>query len=219
MTDARLTTLVPTPRTVVMAGRGVLVRPATIRTLAELQGWLDADERDPFDGIGDALAAGGDAKWAAVRAAIAGFEPAPEWDSPEGDARLWTAEGLAFTIWLGCRPDVGPADAARILSGSSPSEIAAFRRAFFGIDPIHELYRILLGEFSAKPEGRPVSWPEAVHRVAEAMGWTYSQVYDLTLAEFGYAMRGGKPAETPGPSRGVTGNPGRFREYQRRLKG
>lgn len=212
-----LTSIVPTPRPVVMAGRSYLVRPATIRMLAELQQWVDARTPGPFAGVwplvygADALQ--GDERFAAIGRALANAPEPVEWDSPDGASRLATIEGLAFTVWLGCRPEVSPEVAAQLASRSAVHEIAEFRRTFYGVDPEHELYMLFFADLLG-PSGQTATWGEAMYEIAERTGWTLPQIYDLTLAEFGMIRRGGKAAPRPSPSQG---SPGAFQSVKARL--
>lgn len=216
-----LTSIVPTPRPVVMAGRSYLVRPATIRMLAELQQWVDARTPDPFAGVwplvygADALQ--GEERWRAVREALDAAPSPVEWDDTEGSGMLATIEGLAFTVWLGCRPEVSPEQAVRIVVAATGPEIAAFRRAFYGVDPRHELYVVLFAGMLSEG-GPPATWGEAICQIAEATGWTLPQIYDLTLAEFGMIRRGGKEAPAPGP-RNYAADSEMYRAVRERIRG
>lgn len=216
----RLTSFIPMPRPVPMAGRVVFVSPATIRMLAELQDWVDRQIPDPFASVwpvvyGDDRAEGED-RWSAIREALKAAPDPVEWDSREGSSRLATLEGVAYTIWLACRPAVSPEQAAGIVTGATGPEIAAFRRAFYGVDPEHELYMLLFGDMI--PESPPSStWPEAICDVVEKTGWTLPQVYDLTLAEFGMVRHNGKAAPRPSPAN--SGDPRRWKAVRERLLG
>jgi hypothetical protein len=198
----RITSLVPTARSATVAGRAVVVSPATIRDLAEIQLWLDGKVPDPLQEVWPSLfgsdSLSGEPRWALVRDALAKPDPL-EWDSPEGDAMLWTVEGVAVTLWLACRstPGMTPDLCARMAVESNASEIALVRRIFFGVDSSWELQRILLEGLSGPAQPPTMTWQEAIHRVSESMGWTYREVYGLTLAEFGNVMRGGKSPELP----------------------
>lgn len=210
----------PKPRPVPMAGRVVLVNPATIRMLAELQDWVDSQIPDPFASVwplvyGENPAQGED-RWGPIRKALKEAPDPIEWDSREGSAKLATLEGVAYAIWLACRPAVTPEIAAEIVIRASGPEIAAFRRAFYGINPEHELYMLLFSDMMS--ESPPsASWPEAVCEVMEKTGWTLPQIYDLTLAEFGMVRRGGKEAPRPSPAN--SGDPRNWKAIRERLFG
>ena len=202
----RLTVVIPAPRPVAVAGRGFLVRPATLRDLAEIQGWLDARFPDPLDAIGEQLfgpepAQGTERDRLLTEAELAWDEGPPLWDDARGAALLATAEGASVLLWVALRrdnPGFTPEAAADLSLAITAAEYLAVRRAFIGSDTGHEITRLMLGDAWRPAPGPKPTWAECVHSVAEAMGWTYSQVYDLTLSEFGRAARRGKPAEAPG---------------------
>lgn len=201
----RITAIVPSPRRVAFAGGVFDVWPATLNDLADLQSWLDASWNDPLVSLWPQLygedAVEGEPRWALLRRSleVADVGP-PAWDDDRGQELLMTAEGVAVLVYLALRkghPKIDAESAAKLASVLAPDEYFALRRAWLGCDPVHEVGRLLLDGFPLKTGGTPPTWCKAIHETAEAFGWTYPQVYAMTLAEFANARRGGSPANGP----------------------
>ena len=201
----RITAVVPRPRRVAFAGGVFDVWPATLNDLADLQAWLDSSWPDPLVEIWPQLhgddALEGEPRWALLRRSLEEAEIGPPaWDDDRGQDLLLTAEGVAVLVYLALRkghPKVDAESAAKLSSVLTPAEYFAVRRTWLGCDPVPEIGRLLLDGFPLKTRGVPPTWGKAIHETAEAYGWTYPQVYEMTLAEFANARRGGSPAIGP----------------------
>jgi hypothetical protein len=222
----RITSIIPSPRRVDIGGATFHVWPATLYDLAELQGWLDDSEPDVLSEVWPQLfgddALEGEPRWALLRDAHARADLGPPaWDDDRGADMLATSEGVATLVWLSLRkghPELKPADSVALSLGMSAAEYLAVRRAWLGAEPAHEIARLLMEGFPQSKPGEPATWGKVVHETAEAFGWTYPQVYALTLAEFANARRGGEPADTPGAAI-KTGDTAMLKAARERAKG
>lgn len=192
----RLTDLVPTPRPVTLAGGEYRISPATLRELATLQSVLDDDWPDPLDAVWPLLLdADDETRRSLLIQARVGWDTGPPlWDEESGANALATFKGVVAFLLIALRRHHGKLtveDVVRIASGLSAAELAKARRVFFGIDSQREIDRLQLQP--PDQDGERAGWGLVVDEVARDYGWTYGQVYDLTLAELGNARRAGKP--------------------------
>lgn len=201
---SRITQLIPTARTLTVGGREFQVREARLSDLAALQAWVDSKTPDPLDGVWDDAHDPEKADARRDRALYdalgsAGDGP-PEYASDEGRRLLCTPEGVGVFLFLALgrgNPDLTLADVADVAGAMTGREYAAVRRAFYGVDPLREIERILTDHVPRAEGGRSVSWGEAVDEVARCYHWTYQYVYSLTLTEFRNARSAGKPEDGP----------------------
>ena len=201
----RITELVPQPRRASLGGADWLVWPATLIDIAELQAWLDQSWPCPLEWAWDRLygpdAIEGEERWSLLRGSLSvAREGPPAWDDDRGAERLGRWDGIVMVLWLALRkahPELTAEGVVDVAARSTASEIAAVRRAWLGVDPVHELERALMEGAVPAKSGPGVTWRKAIHETAEAFGWTYPQVYAMTLAEFVNARTGGKTPEGP----------------------
>lgn len=198
----RITRLVPVARSVTLGDRDFTVWEARLLDLAALQSWLEAGWLEPLDAALDAALADpdGPGRSAAIHAALDAAEPGPpSYDDDRGAAALATAEGigsfLAVALARG-NPGLTVDDVIGCVRSMTPAQYARLRRVFFGTDREAALNRLLIGDIEqAGGGGEALTWGEAVDELAAARGWTYPEIYAMTISEFRNARRGGKPAE------------------------
>lgn len=219
-----LTSMVPVVRSLPIAGVSVNVAEFRLRDLAELQAILDGLTPDPWGAIRDEIAAGPAPQRRAELLSDA-WERAekgpPQVGTSEGNGYFCTTEGASLVFWMATRrntPGMTPAVAVELFLRATPAEIGAVWRAAYGISALEAMEKHVFAPelLGASPGGgSAISWPAAIDEVARETGWTYGQIYDMTVSEFGYARRRGQDREY-----GVTLAPGQdwaaFQEAQRR---
>jgi hypothetical protein len=196
-----ITNLIPRGKPVTLGSRVYLVPEARLSDLADLQAWLDARQADPLDGLAEAADSAPDPV-AADRLLLEALDRAddggPSYDSIEGTALLYTTEGkyafLAIALRR-CSPR-GHLDLADDPSPITDAQFDRLRRVFFGFSDAREIHRLLKFPGRGRPNGRLLTWGEAIDGLARSHGWTYEAIYGLTLSEFGNARRQGRPLET-----------------------
>lgn len=183
-------------RTVTLAGKRWRVSEATVSDLTRLQAWIDTKQEDPFPLLDDLCTIEDEAgKRRAAAALWDNFDrelPSPL--NEEGQVLLATAEGvcqLLATALARHHPSLSPEKIVDIASRMNESEFSALTRVFWGSQVKPILARILGCDEGGS--GREIDWPEAVMSVAERYGWSLSQISELTLTQFGMALRGGSP--------------------------
>ncbi len=204
----RITDMVPTPRRCPLAGQDYEVWPATLRDVARLQAWLDSGWNDPLDAVWGRLheATDDERRTLLLDAETVAEVGSPLWDEDAGRDRLATIPGACAFLEAMLRrghPGITIDEVVTIVVGKNeprrepmtPSEYARARRAFFGVDSHREIQRLMLGPVPEGPHGQRLTWGQLVHEVAAETGWTYAQVYDMTLGEFANARRHGNPPE------------------------
>ena len=111
----------PVPLTV--AGRTYQFHPLTAHDLlVDLQGWVDAQWRDPIDAVRAHIGSGkftpAQERHLLTAAVEVAARPRPKLGTPEADALLDTFEGMREVVYLGVRkglPDFTREDAADLL--------------------------------------------------------------------------------------------------------
>lgn len=190
----------PTPIRVAAVPDGVLyVWELTLNDLAELQSMLDASWVDPAVGLESSLPDDAEGRRVALADAWRASEAKPVFGQPSG--REWTQsrEGVAALLWVACRrthKDWTPAKAADYVGLLTADEIGAAWRAAYGHSSADEILRLM--EFGDKPKAGKgkATWGELVDEVCRShKGWTYQDVYQLTMTEFLNARALGKPRE------------------------
>jgi hypothetical protein len=195
-------------RPIAVGGKVVRVRLLRVRDLAELHDWLHARAGDPVaaaEALDRATTPEAERR-AALRAAYlaaeaAAGEEAPPLPANPGERALY----LEQVIRLATDRNDPPVDPRAVLAGLADGGPAALGRLFrlaFGTDPRLVLIDLIHGVRARKGDG---SWCESVDGVAGRLGLSYDQVGDMTLPQFRYACRGGKPpqVEPPPPPPGM----------------
>lgn len=206
-----ITSIIPTPKPLPIAAAGVTVQVAelTLRDLAELQAILDARQLDPLLEIGPALEdAQGDER---RRLFVSAWEKADTgpgiYGEPSGRAYFATSEGAAALVWVALRryqPAMTPETAARLLVEMTAAEFGCLFRLAHG-QSVTRALAMMLSPFpwTSRPGNGPTTWGKAIEEVVEAHpGWTYADVYDLTLSEWINARNGGRAVsdDVPAPA-------------------
>ena len=195
-----ITSVVPPPRVVALAGRDWLVGELRLGDLWELQAWLDARHGDPLAVVRPRLAEP-TKEWRplvidAYDAAEAG---PPTFGTDRARVEFGTAEGIVAFVWIVLRrayPSLTAEDAVSLATLMEPHEYAALRRAVFDVDPLDEC-EPLLG-FGEESGGSEPKWGEWLAQVCAALGQTWEGVARMTLSEFFNALNEGRA-----PVRGV----------------
>jgi hypothetical protein len=197
-----ITSIIPTPRTVPCGGRSVKVSEFRLRDLAFLQSVLDGMEPDPIAAIEEELSTATGARrkdliFSAWDRAEAG---PPVYGSESGRAFFSTPPGGSLVLWVALRrehPAIDPAEAARLYMAATAAEIGLVWRVAHGISPARAMERIAFPPEPPSPPSGAIgpTWPEMVDEVAVSHGWTYEQIFDLTISQWHAARNGGKPAE------------------------
>lgn len=196
----RITSIIPTPKPLRVTAAGVTVQVSefTLRDLADLQAILDARQVDPLLEIGPALeGADGDER---RRLLVSAWEKANVgpgiYGEPSGRVYFGTAEGAAALVWVALRrhqPALTPEAAARLLMEMTAAEFDCLFRLAHGHSTRRSLAMMLSPFPWTAPTGNaPTTWGKAIEEVIEAHpGWTYRDVYDLTLSEWVNARNAG----------------------------
>lgn len=186
------------------AGLTFQVSEFTLADLADLQAILDAQWVDPLAAIeGELQAAQGDSHRSLLAAAYEAAEAGPPiYGEPSGQAFYATTEGMAVFLWVALKknhPSFTPEMAADLVRRLSEGEYSQIWRIAHGSKTIKTLER-MLGLGTAKPAAREVTWGELIDEVCQSHpGWTYADVYGLTLSEWVNARRHGEPEEVGVP--------------------
>lgn len=201
-----ITSLIPRARAVYVdrLGTSVLVGEFTLNDLADLQEALDLVWKDPLAEAEAEIAkldATQEGHEAACKQILAGAYEAAEAGPPvygEASAREYfeTREGRALLLWVALRrhnPKIDVEQAAAISLLVTPSEFAQIWRIAHGASSLKAIER-LLGLGLAQRPSQSTTWGELIEEVYQSHpGWTYADVYGLTLSEFVNARRLGKP--------------------------
>lgn len=212
-----ITALIPVPRRASLGGVPVSVWEARLSDLADLQAILDDAWDDPGDTIRDRLAAvspasqGGDGpaessgRWSMIVDAWEAAESGPPVYG-EGSANDFyaTDRGVCLFLWIALRrgnPGLTPERVVELAGTMSPSEYGRVWRIFHGVRSARMLLRMLTDGLSPPSGGQgsgPVPpWGQAIDDlVRDRPGWTYADVYAMTLTEYLNARRHGEPEES-----------------------
>jgi hypothetical protein len=195
--------VIPTPIPVAVAGSVRLVAPLRLRDVAEMQTWLSCRIPCPLAAaLADLEGLEGKYRNRRLSAAYEALEAwPPRYGSPEAEAEFSKLDGLAFFLAIvGRRSGWTAEDLADVLAGIRPAEYAALCLAAFGSDPLDECGR-LMGIYQPEAEdGRrseDLNWAEAFADVADATGWTFDQIADLTLSQWTAYRTRGKSGRDP----------------------
>jgi hypothetical protein len=196
-----ITALIPVPRECTLAGTPVLVSEARLRDLATLQGHLDDEAPDPLANLPAILAE--EDETVRQRMLVTAYKTATRdaliYGEPSGSLVFRaTDEGLCLFLWVALQrhqPHLSIADVVKLAVKMRDGEFDRIYRIFHGVKAWKVLERLIMGEEApAPPRSRaPILWPEAIDEVARERGWTYAQIYDLTITEWVNVRREGKP--------------------------
>ncbi|WP_406698559.1 hypothetical protein V5E97_06715 [Singulisphaera sp. Ch08] len=198
-----ITSLIPRPRPVTIAKAGLTfqVSEFTLNDLADLQAILDSQWVDPLVAIESELEAtqGDDRRKLLVAAYETAETGPPIYGEPSGRPFYESLEGVAAFFWVALRknrPGLTPVDAAKFAMLASTSEHMQIWRIAHGSQTLKSLER-MLGLGVAKRPSPEMTWGKLIEDVIESHpGWTYANVYGLTVSEFMNARRRGQPEET-----------------------
>jgi hypothetical protein len=219
-----ITRIVPRPKEVQLGERFWTVGEARILDFADIQAWLDCQTTDPLDDLEENPPS--DDEDRRVRL-VAAYEYLTEGILVEGsraadDVLFGTAEGAAAFLFIALRryqPGITAEDAIDVLLEMREHQFQKLRRIFFGVDSLEEISKRLLGP-APKRGGRKITWGEVIDELSSEKGWTYPQIYDLTLTEFVNARTGGKPSNANMRPIGANEDPAQAaREQYRRYHG
>lgn len=196
-----ITSLIPRARPVKIAATGqtLQIGEFTLNDLADLQSALDALWVDPLTEIeGELPTIEGEARRKLLVAAHERAETGPAvYGEPSGNEYYSTPEGAAAFLWVACskhQPRFSAADAVELMTKVSPGEYSQIWRITHGTETMSTIER-MLGMGAAKRASRTVTWGETIEQVCKSHpGWTYADVYGLTISEFVNARRLGKPS-------------------------
>lgn len=189
------------PRSITLAGESFNVAPLRVRDLADLGAFAMNRQTgpDPID-VARFLPEDTppDERSAAFRAAQDhATNPPPDIGTPGYRDAFATAEGSAFLIYvvLHRHNDGFSLSKAMQLLGSlaesDPDGMGRLCRRAFGSHPVRDFMALI----DPEPSGEPPDWPRLIATLAEARGWTFDQIGDMTLPAFWIAHRKGKAPE------------------------
>lgn len=201
-----ITSIIPRSRPVHVLNAEITfqVSEFTLNDLADLQAILDGQWTDPLVAIEEELqAAQGDARRVLLKGAYEAAEIGPPiYGEESGRPYFASEEGIAAFLWVALRKHHSgftPAMAAELVGHLSESEYSQIWRISHGSQTLKALSR-MLGLGIAKAAGKESTWGQLIDEVCQSHpGWTYPDVYGLTLTEFINARRMGNPEETGVP--------------------
>lgn len=207
----RITSLVPRKTEVILGNRIFLVGEMRLSDLASLQEWLESQWENPLEAARESLLGlkGRDRQKVLSTIWDACETGPPEWGTDRAQKLLNTAEGIAqmfVTIlsehsmekvggkWV--HQDFTRGDILDVAeaTGENPegwNQYMSMIRAWQPVDPIEEV-SFQLGMDSG-PQGKPVTWVQAVCQACESYGWSIEYVMGLTMRQFKAIRTGGKP--------------------------
>jgi len=198
-----LSELFPDPEPVELAGRMFLVGQLRMRDLAEVERLLSQlvphplAEYPPADADPDPATR--------PKRLMDAYRRSTAWPlvygSDEAQAVMATGPGMAAYLYvvLSRHNKVTVGEVARLLPAIAPAEWAALDRAAWEASVREELFRELNPELLEGPsQGRGRDWGEVAYEVAAARHLTLAQVGEMTVAEFAWERRAGKPRALPG---------------------
>jgi hypothetical protein len=215
-----ITKIVPRPKEVQLGERTWTVGEARILDFADIQAWLDCQTPDPLDDLEENPPS--DDEERRVRL-VAAYERLTDGCLVEGtpaadDALFGTAEGAVFFLYVALvryQPEITAEDCLDILMEMTDHQFRKLRRVFFGVDSLEEISKQLLGP--APRRGlRKITWGEVIDQLSSDRGWTYPQIYDMTLTELVNARTGGKPVNAGMRPIGANEDPDAARREQYR---
>jgi len=194
-----ITSLIPRPKPVRIAAIDtiLLVSELTLNDLADLQAVLDSQWEDPLRAIDEELdAAQGDDRRRLLAAAYDRAEVGPPvYGEAEGNAYFTGSEGAAYLLWVACRRNYTgftPEKAATIFGVMSSAEFSQVWRVAHGHLSLHAIERMLGSGTASRPTGK-IAWGKLAEEVVQDHpGWTYADIYALTITEFFNARRRGR---------------------------
>ena len=199
----RITTLVPRKTDVQLGNRIFRVGEMRLLDLANLQGWLEDQWEDPLEALRGRLThLQGKERRNTLGAIWEACEAGPPvWGTSRANKLFHTAEGIVQTFMaiLGeHNPDLTREDIEDIAEETANhpdgwKQYQTMIRAWQPVDSIEEL-AFMLGMDSG-PQGKPVTWVQAVCQTCDAMGWTIEYVMGLTMRQFKAIRSGGKPKQ------------------------
>lgn len=196
--------VLPRPRPVKIGDKIYFVGELQIRDLAGIQLWLQERTPHPLELIrADLDGLEGEERLQALRAAWRESQDwPPRWDTPKGKELLGTAEGVSaiLTLILSKHQELTSQEIGHIVATITPEEFSAVKRIAYALDPTDELVDLILGDEKDEDYSKPQKddLAELVHGLAVTHGWTYEQIGEMTLSQFGAALRHGKPREMRG---------------------
>lgn len=191
-----LSRIIPVPRLLEIGGRDWLVSELTLRDVATLEAFVEARLPRPVDCLPDR---GSVPSWAWHTLFEQAWDRAEEWppdfDSPLSSDVMQTLHGTAFFLWLTLRRfnSVEFEEAAQLSLMATPRAWREVNRVAYGVEQIDELDR-MLEDLGLHPGGA-YPWEENVYRVCESLKLTPDEVADMTISQFFWALRQGKPKE------------------------
>lgn len=194
-----ITSILPRPRAVALAGRVYALAELRLVDLAELQAWLELAAPHPLAGLPH-VANDPDPATRRARLVVA-WHAAKEWPPVYGSdaARdlLASPGGAVAFVWLCLRrhqPDTPLDEAANVAAAMTAEEWRELRRVAYGVP----IWRQLIGELDPEWSDSPanaIEWGEAFERLSADRGWTYEQIGEMTLSQWRNYCTGGKPPE------------------------
>lgn len=195
-----ITALIPVPRSLPFGGGRVTVSELRLRDLAELQGVLDDRWPDPLFAIESAPPAADpeDDRRAAARAHRLAVVGPPVYGDAEASAYFSSPEGQVQFLAVALRrhhPDLATDALVATWSRATFAEFGRLWRVAHGVPTVEALSRLVL---PAPPRGggagKPASWAEMIDELSRLKpGWTYEDIYNLTITEWVAARTGGTP--------------------------
>lgn len=189
---ASITRVVPISRTISLGGRTFTVWPGRLIEIAQIQAWIDIQWGSPLD---DLVSSGvleldeNDSRRieqvskAKDRASIG----PPLFDEPEGSAMLATAEGVVAFVSIALRrgnPDLSVADIVNACCSMTASEFANLRMIFYSMNQCDQVLKIgVKNKESQKGKISGTDWTKIIDTVSKDRRLSYSDVYNMTLAE------------------------------------
>lgn len=200
----RITHLVPRKTDVLLGDRIFQVGEMRLSDLAHLQGWLEEQWDNPLEATRMSLVGLTGKERRDMVSAIwdACMEGPPVWGTSRAQKLFNTGEGIThtfITILRQFHPDLTRDEVINIASatGDHPDGWLQYQSMLKSWQPVEAIEEVafMLGMDETGPEGKPITWVQAVCQTCEDYGWSIEYVMGLTMRQFKAIRTGGKPRE------------------------
>jgi hypothetical protein len=188
-----ITAIVSRPVRVAIGGTIYWAGEVTLNDVADLQWWLDDQWGDPLDGLLARLVELEPLE--RYRATVEAYDRAergpPKWGEPEAMERFQSGPGIVEIYRLALRthqPELTYPKLIDVALSAGPGEFESLERAFFRLDPLDFLGRLL--EMTGGGDDAESDWVRIIAEMATQCACSPREVYTWTLREF-IAMRTG----------------------------
>lgn len=210
----RITCLVPRTSDVTLGNRIFRIGEMRLSDLAALQTFLDDHWEDPLEALGDRLTGLQGRERQNILAGIwdACNEGPPVWGTHRAHKVLMEPEGLVKTFevilgqhslekvegkWVHLDLDREKVIDIAEQTGNHPDGWDQFDHMMSLWQPVEPIEQVawMLGMSEVGPQGKPITFVEAVISTIEATTWTLDYVMGLTMRQFKAIRSGGKPKD------------------------